>query len=276
MISDISDYWNLGNEDEKKEYYAMTLAIRSKAVGWANKELSWLSARVKSGADVFNEACQLMREEIVSGKLKIFKKLTSTSYTLYNKMKQIISLYRRTEWTVVHENEFPNNYAFETAINTAVLKEGFTIPLLDEEKERYCQIFINEFLKTLSGVQKEIIQVVLSDENDLYRMLSPVTGAQTNALILELLKKNYINEYGDIGIKFKRDKPPASLRLSPFFKPYRKKIHKIIKANRIIIDSEMIYAYLGITKKEVSKNYVKLRRHFRIFKKEFDARFYTL
>ncbi len=268
------EIWVLKTKEEIIEYYAMLILMMPQAVGWADKKVVKFPAKIKSGYDIYCEACDLMTMEIILGKLKVFKNYYFMKKTLYNFMNRIISRYIKEEKRIKRQHEYETDFQYEAAINMAVIKGWCASPVETEENERYYQQLFKEFIETLTGIKKEIFQVSLSDENDFRRMLYPVAGALTDELILELLKKNYIDQNGDTAFKFKRDKPPASLRLSSQFKPFRKKIHRILKANRIITSRSLMASYLGITLKEVVDYCEELGSDFKRFKKRFDERYF--
>lgn len=269
-----SEIWVLNTKKEIEEYYTIVSRAKAQAVGWADNKLRYYPAKIKTGEDIYIEALYLMTEEIICGKLRIYKEYYYTKNTLFNKMKQILYRYIHEEEPVLREHQFIDGFQFETAVNMAVIKGWCRSPAETAEHERYYRQLLKEFLETLTGDKKKIVQVALSDENDLRRMVYPAAGALTDELIVELLQKKYIDQNGDTTPKFKRDKPPASLRLSSQFKPLRKMIHKILKANRIITTRSMIASYLGLTLKEV-KNYCRnIEYEFKRFKRDFDERYF--
>lgn len=274
MANYSSEIWVLNTKEEMEEYYIVVSRVKIQAVGWANRRLANFPAKIKTGEDIYNEAVYVMTEEIICGKLKVYKNYFYTKNTLYNKMKQIIYRYMHEEGPILREHQYIDGFQFETAVNMAVIKGWCTSPAETEEHERYYRQLLKEFLETLTGNQKKIVQVTLSDENDFRRMLYPVAGALTDELIVELLQKKYIDQNGDTTPKFKRDKPPASLRLSSQFKLLRKKIHKVLKANRIITTRSMIASYLGITLREVISNCRNIEYEFKRFKRDFDERYF--
>ncbi len=259
MVDPSCSYWVLKDKDEIEEFYSKTLTFRRKAVGWASNQLRNYPSRVKSGEDVFSEARDLMMTDIKSDKIRVKKQLSTTRNFLFNYMRRIIYKYINEEGPLIPQNQCLDDHSFEMLID---LTTQHTQHLSDEEKEIHFQNFLDGFLATLSGLKRDIVSLIISDQNDLYQLLKPVTKGLTDALILELLRSRYIDENGDTGVKFKRDRPPASLKLSNCYKPYRKMIHRILKANRILLSAELIALYLGVSEGDVKKKLRELEEGF--------------
>lgn len=269
MINSIVNNQNTGNDDERNKLYNLMLEFKPQAKGWAQKQLSRFPARIKTGEDIFLEACIRLIDDMVSNKIEVQKEVRPIKNMIYNYMKRLIQQYKTEEWTITREYQYAEQSNFDKAVSDTTACYGCSHAINKNEKEERCQEILDELLDSLNEEQRKIVGVAISDENDLFRMLYPISGELTNDLIQEMLKKQYILPNGDTGSKFKNKIKPADLRLSRCYKKYFKAIHKILKANRVITSQEMIASYLGIPEEDVRKNCVQIRKLFMKIKAKY-------
>lgn len=267
-----SENWQFNNKEDEIEFFKLILNLQPKVVNYIKRQLWWFPARNKSAEDLCDQALDFLLNDMKISKVFVGKRKKTTRAFLYNYAKREICKFIKEEKVLLrqHSIESKGKITYEVFLDRFARKIRRSRNKSD--KEKLCKFLLENISQLTTARTQKVIEVIISDNNDLFLLLYPIAKESTEELMAELLNKGYIDKFGDVTEDFKDLKGPSKLKISKKFKEYQKEIYKRLKVNRIIKSIELIASYLNISIENVSDSFNEIRKVIR--KLERDLRLY--
>lgn len=258
-----SENWQLNNKEDEIEFFKLILNLQPKVGSYIKRQLWWFQARNKSAEDLCDQALDFLLKDMRISKVVVGKHKKTTRAFLYNYAKREICKFIKEEKVLLRQHSIES----KGKITYEVFLDRFAKKIRENrnksDKEKLCKFLLENISQLATVGTQKVIEVIISDNNDLFLLLYPITKELTEDLIEELLNKGYIDKYGDVTEDFKDLRGPSKLKISKKFIEYHKEIYKRLKLNRIIKSKELIATYLNISIEIVSDSFNEIRKIFR-------------